>query len=70
MMKALNLTSICGQIRARLANVGIPIDAYDVQIAAIALSNNLTLVTHNTREFEQTEGLQDEDWVLESERMT
>jgi tRNA(fMet)-specific endonuclease VapC len=38
---------------------------YKIQIAAIALSNNLTLVTHNTREFEQTEGLQGQDWVLE-----
>ena len=42
---------IFGQIRAYLASVGTPIGAYDLQIAAIALANNLTLVTHNTREF-------------------
>lgn len=31
-------------------------------VEAIALSNNLTLVTHNIREFERVEGLQIEDW--------
>jgi tRNA(fMet)-specific endonuclease VapC len=41
-----------GEIRARLAGSGTPIGAYDLQIGAIALVNNLTLVTHNTREFE------------------
>lgn len=53
---------VCGQIRARLASAGTPIGAYDLQIAAIALANNLTLVTHNTREFKRVEGLQIEDW--------
>lgn len=53
---------ICGQLRAKLQAKGTPIGAYDLQIAAIALANNLTLVTHNTREFERVEGLQLEDW--------
>ena len=57
---------VCGQVRARLASAGTPIGAYDLQIAAIALANNLTLVTHNTREFERVEGLQIEDWETES----
>ena len=56
---------ICGQIRARLASAGTPIGACDLLIAAIALANNLTLVTHNTREFERVEGLQVEDWEVE-----
>jgi len=56
----------CGQIRARLASAGTPIGAYDLQIAAIALANNLTLVTHNTREFGRIEGLQVEDWEIEA----
>ena len=51
-----------GQIRASLASAGTPIGAYDLQIAAIALANNLILVTHNTREFERVDGLQLEDW--------
>jgi tRNA(fMet)-specific endonuclease VapC len=57
---------VCSQIRARLASAGTPIGAYDLQIAAIALANNLTLVTHNTREFERVEGLQVEDWEIEA----
>lgn len=55
----------CGRIRAQLASLGIPIGPYDLQIAAIALANNLILVTHNTREFSRIEGLQFEDWEEE-----
>ncbi|MBO1347056.1 MAG: type II toxin-antitoxin system VapC family toxin [Hormoscilla sp. GUM202] len=54
--------SICGRIRAQLAAAGTPIGPYDMQIAAIAMANNLTLVTHNVREFNRVEGLQIEDW--------
>jgi tRNA(fMet)-specific endonuclease VapC len=54
-----------GQIRAHLANIGTPIGAYDLQIAAIALANNLTLVTHNTREFSRVDGLQLDDWEID-----
>ena len=52
---------IGGRIRAQLA-VGTPIGPYDVQIAVIALANNLTLVTHNTREFSRVARLRIEDW--------
>ncbi|MBD2313320.1 type II toxin-antitoxin system VapC family toxin [Desertifilum sp. FACHB-1129] len=55
-----------GVIRSQLETNGTPIGAYDLQIAAIALTNNLTLVTHNTREFERVEGLQIEDWEIEA----
>jgi tRNA(fMet)-specific endonuclease VapC len=41
---------------------GTPIGPYDLQIAAIALAHNLTLVTHNTREFGRVSGLVLEDW--------
>jgi tRNA(fMet)-specific endonuclease VapC len=57
--------SIAGRIRAQLAALGTPIGAYDLQIAAIALANNLILVTHNTREFSRVEGLIIEDWELD-----
>ncbi len=53
---------ICGQIRAKLQKLGTPIGSYDLQIAAIALANDLILVTHNTKEFERVEGLNLEDW--------
>jgi tRNA(fMet)-specific endonuclease VapC len=35
-------------------------------LKVIALANNLTLVTHNTREFEQFDGFQVEDWEVEA----
>jgi len=57
---------LAGQMRARLASAGTPIGSYDLQIAAIALTNNLTLVTHNTREFKRVDELQIEDWEVES----
>ena len=34
----------------------------DLQIASIALHNDLTLVTHNAREFGRIDGLKTEDW--------
>lgn len=53
---------IHGRIRAQLANAGTPIGPYDLQIAAIAVTNDLTLVTNNTDEFRRVEGLKFEDW--------
>ena len=53
-----------GRIRAELARAGTPIGPYDLQIAAIALSRGLTLVTHNTREFSRVAGLYLEDWEV------
>jgi tRNA(fMet)-specific endonuclease VapC len=53
---------IPGGIRAELSKLGTPIGADDFQIAAIALANNLILVTHNTREFDRIENLKIEDW--------
>ena len=53
---------ITGRIRAELAAIGKPIDPYDLQIAAIALANNLTLVTHNIKEFSRVNDLKFEDW--------
>ena len=53
---------IAGREKARLAKLGTPIGAHDLQIAGIALANNLTLVTHNIREFQRIDGLRVEDW--------
>jgi tRNA(fMet)-specific endonuclease VapC len=55
---------VFGEVRAALANAGTPIGPYDLQIAAIALANDLTLVTHNTREFVRVSGLRLEDWQV------
>ena len=51
-----------GELRAMLAAAGTPIGAYDVLIAGQALARALTLVTHNTREFQRVPGLAMEDW--------
>jgi tRNA(fMet)-specific endonuclease VapC len=51
-----------GQIRAQLAATGNPIGANDLLIAAIAIANNLIVVTNNVREFSRVVGLAYEDW--------
>lgn len=51
-----------GQIRADLASKGTPIGPYDVLIAGQARARDLTLVTHNTIEFQRVPGLKLEDW--------
>lgn len=53
---------VYGRIRARLERAGTPIGPNDLLIAAIALSQGATVVTHNTREFGRVEGLRVEDW--------
>ena len=49
-------------IRIKLEKQGIPIGPYDTLIAASALANNSTLVTHNRKEFGRVAGLKIEDW--------
>jgi len=51
-----------GEIRAVLAAAGTAIGPYEVLIAGQALARSLTLVTHNTREFERVPDLKIEDW--------
>lgn len=52
-----------GEIRAYLQKVGTPIDAMDMLIAAHAKSEDIVLVTNNTRGFEQVVGLELENWA-------
>ena len=52
-----------GRLRCELERQGKPIGAYDLLIAAHALSLGLTLVTNNTREFARVSGLPVENWV-------
>jgi tRNA(fMet)-specific endonuclease VapC len=55
---------VYGHIRADLTNKGTPIGGNDLMIAAIALAHDLTLVTHNTGEFERIDGLNIVDWEV------
>jgi len=50
-------------IRDSLQKKGTPIGPYDIQIAAIALSLNMVLLTNNTSEFERVKNLKIENWV-------
>ena len=52
-----------GVIRAHLEKMGTPIGAYDLMIAAHALSLGLILVTNNEREFQRIPDLIVENWV-------
>ncbi len=53
-----------GVLRAALEQAGTPIGPLDMMIAAIALANNLILITHNTREFSRIAKLQLADWEI------
>jgi len=50
-------------IRAQLENKGMPIGPYDLLIAGLARSRDMTLVTNNTKEFERVANLHLENWV-------
>ncbi|MGH9823858.1 MAG: type II toxin-antitoxin system VapC family toxin [Blastocatellia bacterium] len=52
----------CAEILRELERTGMVIGPHDLQIAAIALQHGLTLVTHNTGEFNRISGLKLEDW--------
>lgn len=55
---------VFGMLKASLEKAGTPLDDFDLAIAACALTNNLVLVTHNTRHFNRVSGLLLEDWTL------
>ena len=57
-------SEVYGEMRATLERRGTPIGQNDMLIAAIALAYDLTLVTHNTREFGRIDGLKLEDWEV------
>lgn len=50
-------------IRAELERKGLPIGPYDLLIAGLARSRNMTLVSNNTKEFERVDGLRLENWA-------
>ena len=53
-----------GVIRENLSTSGVLIGPNDLMIAAIGLTHDITVVTHNTREFSRVAGLRIEDWEV------
>ena len=51
------------ELRTSLENRGTPIGPNDMLIAAHALSENLTLITNNEKEFKRVKSLKVENWV-------
>jgi tRNA(fMet)-specific endonuclease VapC len=52
-----------GRLRIDLRRQGISVDNMDLLIASTARVYDLTLVTHNTRHFQDVPGLSLEDWL-------
>jgi len=52
-----------GQIRLQLESIGRKTGAMDLLIGAVALRQNATLVTHNSKHFEDIPGIQLDDWL-------
>ncbi|UCG23255.1 MAG: type II toxin-antitoxin system VapC family toxin [Chloroflexota bacterium] len=59
-----NCCDAYGRIRSDLARIGQLIGPNDLQIAATAVTNDLTLVTANTNEFGRVAGLSIENWEI------
>jgi len=54
-----------GELKARLEKKGLTKSETDLRIAAIALQRRLTLVTGNTRHFDNIPGLKLENWIAD-----
>jgi tRNA(fMet)-specific endonuclease VapC len=52
-----------GQVRGTLLRQGVSIPSTDLMIASVALVHDLTLVTHNTTDYQSIPGLRLADWL-------
>jgi len=52
-----------GKLRGALRRGGIEVSPMDLMIAAVAQVHDLTLVTHNTTDFQNIPGLRLDDWL-------
>ena len=55
---------LAAERRAQWEEAGRTLPSRDAQIAAIAMANDLVLVTHNTADFAGLDELQVEDWLM------
>jgi tRNA(fMet)-specific endonuclease VapC len=54
---------VCGALRVELERSGAPLPLADLQVAAIAIANELVLVTGNVGHFQRIPGLPVENWL-------
>jgi tRNA(fMet)-specific endonuclease VapC len=52
-----------GRLKGGLQRRGISVPTADLMIAAVALVHDLTVVTHNTADFQNIPGLRLDDWI-------
>lgn len=52
-----------GKVRAQLQREGIGVNSIDLMIASVALTHDLTLVTHNMSDFFRIPNLRLKDWI-------
>jgi tRNA(fMet)-specific endonuclease VapC len=66
-VQILNFDAACaerfGQVRGTLLQQGISIPTSDLMIASVALVHDLTLVTHNTADYQNIPRLHLADWL-------
>src|SRR5262245_37952321 len=53
-----------GIVRGGLLRQSIQVPTADLMIASVALVHNLTLVTHNTADYQHVPGLRLDDWLV------
>ena len=53
-----------GRLRGVLRAIGVAVNPPDLMIASTALVHDLTLVTHNTADYNRIPGLRLDDWLL------
>lgn len=58
-----DVADIAAEIYAQVRKSGQPIDDIDLLIAATAVANGLTLVTHNQKHFQRIVQLEVENWA-------
>jgi len=54
---------ICGALRAELESSGAPLALADLQVASIAIANDLILITGNVKHFRIVAKLKVENWL-------
>lgn len=53
-----------GRVRMELRRQGIEVPTVDLMIASVALVYDLTVVTHNTADFQRIPNLRLDDWLI------